>query len=162
MSIFDIFSSSKDNNTPMSTSPLGISLIQHYEGCVLTAYRDSVGCLTVGFGHTSNVTENMSITQEDADNFLKSDLGIFEESLQKLVTVSLTQCQYDALISFVYNLGENSLKNSTLLKLLNENNVNSAAEEFLKWNHAGGKVLNGLTKRRESEKYLFLNNENNF
>ncbi|MGN2526290.1 lysozyme [Escherichia coli] len=145
----------------MQTSEKGISLIKEFEGCKLTAYRDSVGVWTIGYGWTQPVDgkpirAGMTIKQETAERLLKTGLVSYESDVSRLVKVGLTQGQFDALVSFTYNLGARSLSTSTLLRKLNAGDNAGAADEFLRWNKAGGKVLNGLTRRREAERALFL------
>ena len=145
----------------MQTSDKGISLIKQFEGCKLTAYQDSVGVWTIGYGWTQPVDgkpirAGMTINQETAERLLKTGLVSYESDVSRLVKVGLTQGQFDALVSFTYNLGARSLSTSTLLRKLNAGDYAGAADEFLRWNKAGGKVLNGLTRRREAERALFL------
>ncbi|HCJ7417825.1 TPA: lysozyme [Enterobacter hormaechei subsp. xiangfangensis] len=145
----------------MQTSDKGIALIKEFEGCKLTAYQDSVGVLTIGYGWTQPVDgkpirAGMTIKQETAERLLKTGLVSYEGDVSRLVKVGLTQEQFDALVSFTYNLGARSLSTSTLLRKLNAGDYAGAADEFLRWNKAGGKVLNGLTRRREAERALFL------
>ncbi|MGF2439217.1 lysozyme [Enterobacter ludwigii] len=145
----------------MQTSDKGISLIKQFEGCKLTAYQDSVGVWTIGYGWTQPVDgkpirAGMTIKQETAERLLKTGLVSYEGDVSRLVKVGLTQEQFDALVSFTYNLGARSLSTSTLLRKLNAGDYAGAADEFLRWNKAGGKVLNGLTRRREAERALFL------
>ncbi|HAV1453484.1 TPA: lysozyme [Enterobacter hormaechei subsp. steigerwaltii] len=145
----------------MQTSEKGIALIKEFEGCKLTAYQDSVGVWTIGYGWTQPVDgkpirAGMTIKQETAERLLKTGLVSYESDVSRLVKVSLTQGQFDALVSFTYNLGARSLSTSTLLRKLNAGDYATAADEFLRWNKAGGKVLNGLTRRREAERALFL------
>ncbi len=140
----------------MEISSEGIKLIKGFEGLRLNAYRDAVGVLTIGYGHTKNVEEGQQITEEEAEALLKSDLEIFEDSVLDAVNVPITQHQFDALVSFTYNLGARNFRNSTLLKKLNAEDYEGAANEFLRWNRAGGRVLNGLTRRRAAERDLFL------
>ncbi|BBK16947.1 MULTISPECIES: lysozyme [Enterobacteriaceae] len=145
----------------MQTSEKGIALIKEFEGCKLTAYRDSVGVWTIGYGWTQPVDgkpirAGMTIKQETAERLLKTGLVSYESDVSRLVKVGLTQGQFDALVSFTYNLGARSLSTSTLLRKLNAGDYAGAADEFLRWNKAGGKVLNGLTRRREAERALFL------
>ena len=122
---------------------------------------DSVGVWTIGYGWTQPVDgklirSGMSIKQETAERLLKTGLVSYESDVSRLVKVALTQGQFDALVSFTYNLGARSLSTSTLLRKLNAGDYSGAADEFLRWNKAGGKVLNGLTRRREAERALFL------
>lgn len=145
----------------MQTSEKGIALIKQFEGCKLTAYQDSVGVWTIGYGWTKPVDgkpirAGMTIKQEAAERLLKTGLVSYESDVFRLVKVGLTQGQFDALMSFTYNLGARSLSTSTLLRKLNAGDYAGAADEFLRWNKAGGKVLNGLTRRREAERALFL------
>lgn len=140
----------------MKISNNGIDLIKQFEGCRLTAYQDSVGVWTIGYGHTKGVKNGDSITQAQADAFLRDDVQVAESDVTRLVKVTLSQNQFDALVSFTYNLGVRSLSTSTLLRKLNAGDTKGAADEFLRWNKAGGKVLNGLTRRREAEQSLFL------
>lgn len=145
----------------MQISPKGIALIKEFEGCRLTAYQDSVGVWTIGYGWTNHVDgkpvkAGMQIKQETAERLLKTGLVSYESDVSRLVKVGLTQEQFDALVAFTYNLGARSLSTSTLLRKLNAGDYSGAAEEFLRWNKAGGKVLNGLTRRREAERALFL------
>ncbi|MGM8528511.1 lysozyme [Enterobacter asburiae] len=145
----------------MQTSDKGIALIKQFEGCKLTAYQDSVGVWTIGYGWTQPVDgkpirAGMTIKQETAERLLKTGLVSYESDVSRLVKVRLTQGQFDALVSFTYNLGSKSLSTSTLLRKLNAGDYAGAADEFLRWNKAGGKVLNGLTRRREAERALFL------
>lgn len=145
----------------MQTSEKGIAVIKQFEGCKLTAYQDSVGVWTIGYGWTQPVDgkpirAGMTIKQETAERLLKTGLVSYESDVSRLVKVGLTQGQFDALVSFTYNLGSKSLSTSTLLRKLNAGDYAGAADEFLRWNKAGGKVLNGLTRRREAERALFL------
>ncbi|MEG5594009.1 lysozyme [Enterobacter hormaechei] len=145
----------------MQTSEKGMALIKQFEGCKLTAYQDSVGVWTIGYGWTQPVDgkpirAGMTIKQETAERLLKTGLVSYESDVSRLVKVVLTQGQFDALVSFTYNLGAQSLSTSTLLRKLNAGDYAGAADEFLRWNKAGGKVLNGLTRRREAERALFL------
>lgn len=140
----------------MRTSQKGINLIKKFEGCRLEAYKCPAGIWTIGYGHTKGVKDGQIITQEQAEEFLREDLRIFEQAVESCVKVPLSQNQFDALVSFCYNCGNGALKTSTLLRLLNEGKYKDASEQFLRWNKAGGKVLAGLTRRREEERELFL------
>ncbi len=139
------------------TSQNGVDLIKSFEGCVLKAYQDSVGIWTIGYGHTKGVHSGMTITAIQAQEYLISDLVVFERAVNSCVTVPMTQNMFDALVSFSFNVGAAALKKSTLLANLNKGNINSAATEFDKWVHAGKKILPGLVRRRAAEKELFLN-----
>lgn len=141
----------------MKTGQLGINLIKSFEGLSLKAYLCPAGVLTIGYGHTgSNVMPGQIISEEQAENLLRIDLNRFEVGVANSVSASITQNQFDALVSLSFNIGLGAFKNSTLLKLLNDNRPNEAASQFLRWNKGGGKVLPGLTRRREAEMNLFL------
>ena len=133
----------------------GTKILKFFEGCRLTAYQDSVGVWTIGYGHTKGVYEGMTITQEEAEQMLLTELEEYEGYVEKYVTVPLTQNQFDALVVWVYNLGPTNFRNSTLLKELNSGNYTAAGKEITRWNKAGGKVLAGLVRRREAEAKLF-------
>lgn len=141
----------------MRISQKGIKLIQDFEGLALRAYRDPIGIWTWGYGSTGpHVTPDKIGTKEEAEQLLKKDLERFEKGVSEIVKVPLTQNQFDALVSFSFNLGLGNLKSSTLLKKLNASDYVGASKEFTRWDKAGGKVLAGLTRRREAEKALFL------
>lgn len=141
----------------MNISEKGVSLIKNFEGCRLEGYKCPAGIPTIGYGHTgSEVRVGMKITQAEADKLLKNDLIVHCNNVSKLVKVPLNQNQFDALVSFEYNIGYGAFSKSTLLKMLNQKNYKEAAEQFLRWKYAGGKVLAGLERRRKAEKELFL------
>ena len=134
----------------------GLDLIKSFEGCKLKAYRDQVGVLTIGYGHTGNdVSEDQVIDQDRADQLLLNDLSRFCLGVESSVTVYISDNQFAALVSFSFNLGLGSLRSSTLLKLINEGNLDGAALEFVKWNKAGGVVNPGILRRRQAEQALF-------
>lgn len=139
----------------MTTSDAGIQLIKKYEGCCLDAYLCPAKVPTIGYGHTEGVKLGMRITQEQADSLLKGDLVSREAAVRRLVRVPVTQGQFDALVSFVYNIGTGAFERSTLLKKLNAGDTRGASAQFAVWNKAGGKELPGLTKRRAAERALF-------
>lgn len=144
-----------------SISKVGIDLIKSFEGCYLKAYKCPAGVWTIGWGTTEPINgvkphEGMVITQQQADDLLIKNLKAYENAVNKYVTYSINQNQFDALVSFAYNCGNGALKTSTLLKKLNAGDIEEAANEFLRWNKANGKVLKGLTRRREAERKLFL------
>jgi lysozyme len=135
----------------------GLALTKQFEGCKLTAYQDSVGVWTIGYGHTGTFADpGKTITQAFADQLLLADIAKFEAGVLKLVRAAINQNQFDALVDFSFNLGLGNLGSSTLLKKLNAGDIKGAAEEFLRWDKAGGKVLAGLTRRRKAERELFL------
>ena len=144
-----------------SISKKGIDLIKEFEGIRLNAYDDGIGVWTIGIGtirypNGVRVKHGDKITIEQAEQYLKHDLDSFENIINTKVKVPLTQNQFDALASLVYNIGATNFSNSTLLKKLNAKDYAGAADQFLRWNRAGGKVMNGLVRRREAERKLFL------
>ena len=139
----------------MRTSEAGILLIKSFEGCRTVAYQDAVGVWTIGYGHTIDVKEGMTITQHQCDVMLEVDIETYENYVNKYVIVFLTQNQFDALVSWVYNLGPTNLRNSTMLKVLNAGKYDEVSYQMQRWNRAGGKVLKGLVVRRKAEAELF-------
>lgn len=149
---------------PSQIGAQGLALIKHFEGLKLQAYPDpaSGGApWTIGYGHTTDVRPGDQISQATAEFMLAADLRVAETSVRRLVTVTLSQCQFDALTSFEFNLA--SLSTSTLLRLLNAGDYQGAADQFLRWDkatvHGLLQPLTGLTTRRRSERHLFLNDE---
>ena len=141
----------------MKTSPEGIALIKSFEGCILKTYNCSAGVKTIGYGHTGpDVKAGMVITQELADSLLRQDLHKFETGVTAAVKRVPEQCEFDALVAFSFNVGLGALQKSTLLRKLNADDVRGAADEFLKWDKAGGKQLAGLTRRRKAERAMFI------
>ncbi len=143
----------------MNTSAEGISLIKKFEGCELTAYQCSAGVWTIGYGHTKGIEEGMEISQEEAEQMLVDELHEYENYINKYVTAPLSQNQFDAMVSWVYNLGPANLKASTLLKVLNAEDYEGVPAQIKRWNKAGGEILDGLIRRREAEARLFKNDE---
>lgn len=135
----------------MKTSPAGIALIERFEGLRLRAYQDGNRIWTIGYGHASGVSAGAFETQAEAEADLCNDLGIAEAAVTRLVTVPLTQGQFDALVSFTYNEGQGRLRDSTLLKLLNNRNYPGAAGAFGSWEQIAGKHSAGLELRRDAE-----------
>ena len=143
----------------MKISANGLGLLIHFEGFRDKAYRDSAGVWTIGYGSTKGVHAGQRITRDQAAIRLADDVSQAESAVSRLVAVPLTQGQFDALVSFVYNLGAGGLAKSTLLKRLNAGDYPGAADEFLKWVKAGGRRLQGLVRRRAAERALFLTGE---
>ena len=144
----------------MHISDKGFELIKHFEGCELEAYKCAAGVWTIGYGHTKDVQEGDTWGEEKAEFMLWRELeDEYEGYVNELVTVPMNQCQFDALCSWVYNLGPANLKSSTLLKYLNLGNYNGVPEQIMRWNKATvngeRKVLLGLTRRREAEALMF-------
>lgn len=137
-----------------------LKLIKEFEGLELEAYKDAVGVWTIGYGHTAaagqpHPKKGMVVTAQEAEKLLLQDLTVYENAVRKGVKVPINDNQYGALVSFTYNLGPGNFQKSTLLKKVNNKDFAGAALEFAKWNKAGGKVLNGLTRRRAAEAALF-------
>ena len=143
-------------NSRRQTGTAGVNMIKSFEGLHLDAYYDAVGIPTIGYGHIEGVYMGMSISEAEAEELLRQDLERFEVAVQDAVEVEINDDQFDALVSFCFNLGAGSLFSSTLLKLLNKGDYEKAADEFPRWNKAGGQPLLGLTRRRLSERALFL------
>ena len=147
----------------MKLSTRGLDLIKDFEGyhralpdgsCV--PYRCPAGVLTIGFGCTEGVKEGMRWTRADAEARLMTELAKHEDAVGRMTTVELTQNQFDALVSFSYNLGIGALKKSTLMRKVNAGDFDGAGQEFARWSRAAGKVLPGLVARRGRESALFL------
>ncbi len=139
----------------MNISDNGLTFITEFEGLRLESYKDSGGVPTIGYGHTKGVKIGDRISQYEALNLLRQDVENSVDAVNKLVKVTLTQNQFDALVDFVFNLGESAFARSTLLTQLNLRNYAGAAMEFLKWNHDNGKVVDGLTRRCQARMKLF-------
>jgi len=140
----------------MKISQKGIELLKQLEGVRLVAYLDVAGIPTIGYGHTKNVEMDDVITLERAEALLREDLNEAELCVERQVYFGLAPHQFDALVSLVFNIGVNAFRRSTLLKKLDKMDILGAADEFLRWNKAGGKVSKGLTKRRKIERDVFL------
>lgn len=140
------------------TSNTGLSLIKEHEGLRLVAYQDPVGVWTIGYGHTSSVRRGMFITKEVAHTMLLEDVQESERCIHRQVKVRISQSMFDALVSFVFNLGCPKFAGSTLLNRLNQGNYVGAADQFPRWKYAAGRELPGLVRRRAMEQALFLSN----
>lgn len=135
----------------MKISDTGLDLIKSFEGCVLHAYQDAVGVWTIGWGHTRNVYAGQIITQQQADDFLRSDVSQYEEHVNKYDDIyHFNQNQFDALVSFAYNIGSIGQ-----LTDYGRRSISTISEKIPLYNKAGGQVLAGLTRRRNAEKELF-------
>lgn len=138
----------------MQTSSEGLEFITKHEGEVLSVYDDVAGYPTIGVGHLIRDDDpdfSGGITHAQAIDLLREDAGHAEDSVSNRVTVALTQTQYDALVSFVFNIGGGAFRASTLLRLLNQGRYDDVPEQLRRWNKAGGKVVQGLINRREAE-----------
>jgi len=142
-----------ENN--MEISQEGISLIKKFEGCKLESYQCAAGVWTIGYGSTQGVSNGMVITHERAESLLMEDIEVYEEEVNKAVQVDIDQCMFDALVSWTFNLGGANLNSSTMLKVLNSKDFDNVPEQIKRWNKAGGKVNEGLIRRREAEALLF-------
>lgn len=133
-------------------------LIKHYEGLRLSAYRDPVGILTIGYGHTGpDVFEGMTITEPEAERLLRLRLEReFEPGVRLALTARPEQHEFDAMVSLAYNIGVAAFQNSTLARRFNAGDRLGAADQFRRWKYAGGTVLRGLERRREAERAVFL------
>lgn len=145
----------------MKINAAGLDLIKRWEGLRLTAYQDSVGVWTIGYGHTAEAgppapKAGMKITEKEAADILARDLGQYERAVTKAVSIVPSANQFAAMVSLCYNIGPANFAKSSVVRLLNVGQPREAADAFLLWNKAGGKVLKGLTARREDEKKLFL------
>lgn len=147
----------------MNISEQGLALIKRFEGCSLTAYPDPAtggAPWTIGFGWTQPidgvaVCPGMVISQAKAEELLRRGIVSYEQALNKVIKAPVTQNQFDAMLSLAYNIGTRAFSTSTLLKLLNQKDYAGAAEQFLRWDKAGGKVMPGLTRRRYAEREMF-------
>ena len=146
----------------MQLSPNGFKLLGELEGIVLKPYRDSVGIPTIGIGSTyyedgTKVTmKDKAITKERAIQLAKNVVKSFEARVNKSIVVPMTQNQFDAMVLLCYNIGESGFARSSVVRNFNAGNLQEAADSFLLWNKAGGKVSKGLTNRRQKERNLFL------
>lgn len=145
------------NNTSPAWLDITLPLVKGFESRRLNAYQDSVGVWTIGYGATGpGIVRGAVWTCEKAEADLSARLAKLGSQVGACVTRTLTDNQKAALVSFAYNVGINALRSSTLLKKLNTGDFDGAADEFLRWNKAGGKVLAGLTNRRAQERKVFL------
>jgi lysozyme len=141
-------------------SPVGIALIQSFEGCRLSAYDDGVGVMTIGYGHTGkDVKAGMRISQAEADELLEKDLERFEKAVEKAVkgaSGGTNQSQFDAMVSLAFNIGAAAFAKSSVCSAHNAGDEEKAGASFLLWDKAGGRKLKGLERRRRAESDLYL------
>jgi lysozyme len=136
---------------------LAAEFVAHFEGCRLKAYRCPAGVLTIGYGHTGpDVTEGLEIDGDKALELLTGDLRKIGAAIAPAVRPRITEGQYTAILSLAFNIGPAAFKRSSVLRNLNNGAITQAAESFLLWNKAGGKVLPGLVRRRKAERRMFL------
>lgn len=144
----------------MAPSNSGMHLTEQFEGCRYVAYFDRLGKVwTIAYGHTDDVHEGMTCTKSQAEVWLQIDRAKASLAINRLVLPQLTQDEFDALVDFVFNLGVGDFAKSSLLRLINLRKFSEAAAEFDKWDHSGGKIVQGLLRRREAENALFLKDE---
>lgn len=146
----------------MKIGAAGLALIKSFEGLRLTAYLCPAGVPTIGYGHTgldvshADVAAKWTITEAQAEEILRRDLGRFEKAVASCIARPLTQNQFDAMVSLAFNIGAAAFRGSSVVRRFNAGRTTEAADAFLLWNKAGGKVLPGLVRRREAERALFL------
>lgn len=141
---------------PMTHSVVATGLVQAFEGCVLKAYADQRGILTIGYGHTYNVTPNEVCTPEQATAWLNSDMMMADRAVNAAVSIVLNQNEFDACVSLAFNIGGGAFLHSTLVRLLNAHDIMGAADQFLVWDKTNGETNPGLLRRRQAERTLFL------
>ena len=148
----------------MKTNAAGLKLIKQWEGLRLDAYPDPATGgepWTIGYGHTSaagapKVSKGMRITEAEAEEILRRDLGQYEFAVAQAILTDMNENQFAAMVSLCFNIGPGNFKSSSVVKRFNAGDISGAAEAFLMWNKANGKVMQGLVNRREAEKKLFL------
>lgn len=150
-----------NNVQKMKVSQYGTNLIKQFESLRLSAYDDGVGVWTIAYGTTKypnglKVKRGDKCTQQEAEQYLQHDLAEFVEAVNDALTTTVNQNQFDAMVSLAYNIGITAFKGSTLVKKVNTGDKLAAANQFLLWNKAGGRVLQGLVNRRSKERALFL------
>lgn len=140
----------------MIYSKQGLDLTEGFEGCVVIAYKPfPTDPWTIGYGHTKGVTEGMTCTHAQAEQWLLDDVADAVAAVNRLVKIALSQEEFDALVDFVFNLGVGNFASSTLLKKLNARDIQGAIDEFDRWDRAGGVEVAGLLRRRQAERALF-------
>lgn len=140
----------------MRTSFVGRDFIKKHEGFRSEAYQDIVGVWTIGYGFTKDVKPGDSITEEDAERRLIEELARYEDAVFEATKGKVTQSQFDALVSFAFNVGIKGMQNSSVIKAHLRGDYDAAARAFGLWNKAGGRVVNGLTRRRAAEAAMYL------
>lgn len=142
---------------PLQINAAGIALIKQFESCRLTSYQDGAGIWTLGWGHAQGITQGMTCTQAQADDWFEEDISFVSKVVSGLVPPGLNPNQFSACVSLAYNIGTGRFASSTLLKLLrlSSGNYSAASAEFLRWDKVDGNVSDGLLERRTSEQKLF-------
>lgn len=134
----------------------GVRLVQEFEGCRLDAYRCPAGIPTIGYGATGpDIRMGMVWTQEEAEARLIEDVQRFADAVERALTVDVSDNEFAAMVSLAFNIGAGAFRKSTLLRLVNDGHFEAAAQQFERWNRAGGRVMVGLTRRRRAERALF-------
>lgn len=141
----------------MQTSEKGKEFIKHFEGCKLEAYQCSGDVWTIGCGHTRGVEEGDKISKKQADALLCADIEMVETHVKRLITVDLDQSQWDAIVSWCFNLGCGNLRASTMLQVINSGELDKVSKQIVRWDKVGKKAVAGLTRRRKAEADLFDN-----
>ena len=141
---------------PMEYSEAGLAKTKEFEGLRLTAYQDSGGVWTIGYGHTGTVKRGQKISQEKADELLKADVQWAVDCVNKAVHHVINQNQFDAIVDFTFNVGCGAFRGSTLLRMFNAGDTAGAADEFLRWKFVKGVEVAGLLRRRQADRELFL------
>ena len=139
----------------LTISKRGLQFVRRWEGLRLVAYKDGGGVWTIGYGHTETVFAGMTVSEPQAESLLRTDLFRAEKAVRDFVEVPLSQNEYDALCSFVHNVGVRAFRESTLLKKLNALDYHGAADQLLRWDKDNGKTVPGLTNRRRDERLFF-------
>ena len=141
----------------MHISKEAINLIKNFEGLRTKSYLCPAGIRTIGYGHVLAANDNRkNISEKEAEELLRQDVIKSETSVLRNIIVNLTQGQFDALVSFTYNLGDAALQRSTLRQKINRHEHEEVPKELRRWIHAGGRILSGLVKRREAEAEMYL------
>lgn len=166
IAVIIFFTKRKNTNTDVSAKPEHITndavenLIKKFEGFSAKAYPDPGSKdgypWTIGYGHTRGVKRGDIITQQQATEYLAKDIIAYEDEVKSQVKIALNQNQFDALVSFVYNIGPGQFETSTMLKLLNVGDISGAAQQFPRWNKNDGQIIKGLVRRRQAEMEWFL------
>ena len=142
-------------NPQMAYSGNGLALTERFEGFRAKAYQDATGTWTCGYGHTQGVTGGTTCDQQLAEQWLLSDIRVAVDAVNRMVTVPLTQDEFDAIVDFVFNVGQGNFGASTMLELLNQGEYQAAAEQFSRWDFINGQAVAGLLNRRVAEQTLF-------
>jgi lysozyme len=142
----------------MKTSPVGLNLISRFEGFSATPYLCPAGLLTIGYGHVVRSQEEKTLLHVDvpqAEQLLMHDVANVERALGRLITVPLRQSQFDALVSFTFNVGTAALQRSTMRRVINREEHEAVTDQLMRWVWAGGRKLAGLMQRRRAEAQLY-------